>query len=119
MATAPTAMSHSDVASARARPATAATPKATMAARFTEVARARHPALQRGHGARRYRPTAMRHLVALALPGGPDFVAALRRAWDGGDAVVVLDRRLPPAAQEDVVRTLGVSSIVAGDGTTT
>jgi O-succinylbenzoic acid--CoA ligase len=61
----------------------------------------------------------MRHLVALILPGGPGFVTALQRAWDAGDAVVVLDRRLPSRAQADVLETLAVSEIVADDGTTT
>ena len=60
----------------------------------------------------------MRKLVALALPGGPGFVTALQRAWDGGDAVVVLDGRLPPPARADVLRTLACSEIVAADGTT-
>jgi O-succinylbenzoic acid--CoA ligase len=60
----------------------------------------------------------MRKLVALALPGGPGFVGALQRVWDAGDAVVVLDRRLPPNAQADVLGTLGVGEIVADDGTT-
>jgi O-succinylbenzoic acid--CoA ligase len=60
----------------------------------------------------------MRNLVALALPGGPEFVVALQRAWAAGDAVVVLDRRVPPKAQADVLNTLAVSEIVADDGTT-
>ncbi len=41
----------------------------------------------------------MRELVALALPGGPGFVDALRRIWDGGDAAFPLDLRLPPSAR--------------------
>jgi O-succinylbenzoic acid--CoA ligase len=60
----------------------------------------------------------MRNLVALALPGGPEFVVALQRAWDADDAVVVLDPRVPPKAQADVLNTLAVSEIVADDGTT-
>jgi O-succinylbenzoic acid--CoA ligase len=60
----------------------------------------------------------MRKLVALALPGGPGFVGALQRAWDAGDAVVVLDHRVPPKAQADVLDTLAASEIVADDGTT-
>ncbi|HEY1280330.1 MAG TPA: hypothetical protein VGF22_11715, partial [Acidimicrobiales bacterium] len=60
----------------------------------------------------------MRNLVALALPGGPEFVVALRRAWDAGDAVVVLDHRLPANARTDVLDTLAVSQVVADDGTT-
>ena len=41
----------------------------------------------------------VRRLVALDLPGGPDLVEALTRAWDEGDAVLVLDRRLAPPAK--------------------
>lgn len=41
----------------------------------------------------------MPSLVAIALPGGPAFVDALRRAWDDGDAAAPVDPRLPaPAA---------------------
>ena len=43
---------------------------------------------------RERRPT---HSWRLDLPGGPAFVDALRRIWDGGDAALPLDRRLPGA----------------------
>ncbi|MEO6989148.1 MAG: AMP-binding protein [Aquihabitans sp.] len=42
----------------------------------------------------------MHRLIALDLPGGPAFVAALRRAWDHGDAVLPVDRRLPTTARQ-------------------
>ena len=42
----------------------------------------------------------MAGLVALDLPGDSDFVAALQRIWDRGDAVLPVDQRLPPAARE-------------------
>ena len=42
-------------------------------------------------------------LVALDLPGGDGFVSALRRAWDAGDAVFPLDRRLPQSAQSELL----------------
>ncbi len=45
----------------------------------------------------------MPELVALALPGGPGFVAELRRAWDEGHAVLPIDLRLPPAARDAVL----------------
>jgi O-succinylbenzoic acid--CoA ligase len=42
----------------------------------------------------------MRRLVALGLPGGPAFVAQLRRAWEAGDAVLPVDVRLAGPARE-------------------
>jgi O-succinylbenzoic acid--CoA ligase len=55
-------------------------------------------------------------LIALDLPGGSAFVTALRRAWDGGDAVFPVDRRLPRAAQVELLSRFGAASIVAADG---
>jgi O-succinylbenzoic acid--CoA ligase len=57
-------------------------------------------------------------LVAIDLPGGPAFVDALRRAWDDGDAVLPMDRRLAPAARQSVLETLGASRIVSEGGAT-
>src|SRR5699024_3240724 len=45
----------------------------------------------------------MVRLIALDLAGGPDFTAALRRAWDDGDAVLPIDRRLPPTARSELI----------------
>ncbi|MCU1370822.1 MAG: menE [Ilumatobacteraceae bacterium] len=45
----------------------------------------------------------MRRLIALDLAGGADFVVALRRCWEQGDAVVVLDPRLPAIARTAVI----------------
>ena len=45
----------------------------------------------------------MNRLIALDLPAGADFVLALRRCWDEGDAVVVLEPRLPAAARAAVI----------------
>jgi O-succinylbenzoic acid--CoA ligase len=42
-------------------------------------------------------------LLPIDEPAGPGFAAALRRAWDGGDAVLALDRRLPKPALEAVL----------------
>ncbi|WP_421119459.1 class I adenylate-forming enzyme family protein [Aquihabitans daechungensis] len=45
----------------------------------------------------------MNRLIALDLPGGADFVLALRRCWDQGDAVVVLDPRLPAISRTALI----------------
>ncbi|HLH47499.1 MAG TPA: AMP-binding protein, partial [Acidimicrobiales bacterium] len=58
----------------------------------------------------------MPDLVAIDLPGGPAFVAALERAWEAGDAVLPLDQRLAPPARAAVVATLGAGVVVDGDG---
>ena len=55
-------------------------------------------------------------LVALDLPGGPGFVDALRRAWDRGDAVLPIDRRLPRPAVATLLGRLGVALVVDADG---
>jgi len=59
----------------------------------------------------------MRELVAVALTG-PEFVAALRRAWDSGDAVLPLDPRLPPAAVKATIDALAPSRLVDARGET-
>ena len=55
-------------------------------------------------------------LVALDLAGGPDFVDALRRIWDDGDAAFPLDRRMPAPAQADLMARMGVAAVVSADG---
>lgn len=45
----------------------------------------------------------MPRLVAIALPGGPAFVAAVRSTWNAGDAVLVVDHRLPAPARAKVL----------------
>ena len=57
----------------------------------------------------------MPRLVAVDLPGGPDFVAALLRVWDRGDAVAPIDRRLPPPARAAALAELAPSAIVGPD----
>jgi O-succinylbenzoic acid--CoA ligase len=57
-------------------------------------------------------------LVAIDLPGGPSFVAALRRAWDRGDAVLPLDQRLSAAATEAVLDELRPARVVHAGGET-
>jgi O-succinylbenzoic acid--CoA ligase len=55
-------------------------------------------------------------LVAIDLPGGTRFVQALRAAWEGGDAVLPLDQRLPALAQAEVVAQLRPARIVHPGG---
>src|SRR6516165_7936768 len=43
--------------------------------------------------------TGVNALVAIELAGGRAFVDALLRVWDGGDAALPLDPRLPAAAR--------------------
>lgn len=59
----------------------------------------------------------MRRVVALDLPGGPGFVAALQRVWDAGDAAFVVDRRLPPPARDAVLAVVGPAAVVDDHGT--
>ncbi len=58
----------------------------------------------------------MPELVAIDLPGGAPFVAALRRAWDRGDAVLPLDQRLSAPAKEAVAAHLRPGLVADGDG---
>lgn len=58
----------------------------------------------------------MPDLVALALPGGPDFVAALRRLWDRGDAVAPIDPRLPAPARAALLQVLAPARLLDADG---
>jgi O-succinylbenzoic acid--CoA ligase len=58
----------------------------------------------------------MPDLVALALPGGPGFVKALRRTWGDGDAVLPVDLRLPLPAREVLLRALRPSWLLDADG---
>ena len=55
-------------------------------------------------------------LVAIDLPGGPQFVRALAAAWESGDAVLPIDQRLSVEAKRRVVGALKPSSIVGPDG---
>lgn len=58
----------------------------------------------------------MRDLVALDLDPGDVFVDALRQAWDDGDAVLPLDRRLPEPAQARLVAALAPTAVVDAGG---
>ncbi len=58
----------------------------------------------------------MRSLVALAMPGGPAFVAALVRAWEAGDAVAPIDGRLPRPALDAVLGALAPGELIDAGG---
>ena len=55
-------------------------------------------------------------LVALAIPAGPAYVDALQRIWDTGAAVLPVDLRLPEAAQQRLVESLGANRVVDATG---
>ena len=57
-----------------------------------------------------------RRLIALDLPGGPDFVTALQRAFDDGDAILPIDQRLPPSARQRLIEQLRPEIILTPDG---
>jgi O-succinylbenzoic acid--CoA ligase len=46
---------------------------------------------------------AVRELVAIDLPGGPAFEAAIRSVWDAGDAIIPIDQRLPRQTQMSLI----------------
>jgi O-succinylbenzoic acid--CoA ligase len=58
----------------------------------------------------------MADLVAIDLPAGPGFVDALARAWEAGDAVAPLDRRLAPPARRALLDVLRPACVVSEDG---
>jgi O-succinylbenzoic acid--CoA ligase len=58
----------------------------------------------------------MADLVAIDLPGGPGFVAALVHAWEAGDAVAPLDRRLAPPARRALLDVLRPTWVVGPGG---
>jgi O-succinylbenzoic acid--CoA ligase len=55
-------------------------------------------------------------LVALALPGGADFVAQLRRVWEAGDAVLPVDLRLAAPARQRLLETLRPACLIERGG---
>lgn len=58
-------------------------------------------------------------LVAIDLPGGPEFVDALRRAWDAGDAALPVDQRVTSQVKEELYAELAPATIVGPGGRTT
>ncbi|MCU4183647.1 fatty acid--CoA ligase family protein [Acidiferrimicrobium sp. IK] len=59
----------------------------------------------------------MPDLVALDLPGGADFVAALTQAWEEGDAVLPVDQRLAGPARDALFASLRPARVVGRSGT--
>ena len=55
-------------------------------------------------------------LVALCMPGGQQFVDAIQRAWDDGDAVLPVDQRMPKKAQVDLIGHMGASVVLDQSG---
>jgi len=60
--------------------------------------------------------SAVRDLVAVAVPGGPAFVKVLQRVWDRGDAIFPVDPRLPPIAVERLFTEMAISSVIDAAG---
>ncbi len=58
----------------------------------------------------------MPHLVAIDLPGGPDFVTALRREWEAGNAVLPVDRRLPAQARTALLAAMAPAFVIDHEG---
>lgn len=58
----------------------------------------------------------MNRLVAICMPGGQQYVEAIQRVWDQGDAVLPIDQRLPRDAQEQVVEHMGASEVISSSG---
>ena len=53
----------------------------------------------------------VRDLIALDLPGGTEFVDALRDAWDAGDAVLPLDPRAPRSHSQRILAAMGCAAV--------
>jgi o-succinylbenzoate---CoA ligase len=51
-------------------------------------------------------------LIALDLPAGDHFVAALQRAWHDGDTILPIDQRLPPLAKANLVSRFGAQVVL-------
>jgi O-succinylbenzoic acid--CoA ligase len=58
----------------------------------------------------------VRELVAVESPGRPDFVDTLLRIWDGGDAVLPVDPRLPAPAVERLYQSLRPTVVIDATG---
>lgn len=58
----------------------------------------------------------MARLVALDLPGGPRFVRELSAAWEAGDAVLPVDRRLAGPARERLLDALRPAGVISAEG---
>jgi len=61
----------------------------------------------------------MPQLVALDMPAGNQFLAAVLGVWDRGDAVFPLDQRLPAVAQFELISAMAPASIIDASGNET
>ena len=59
----------------------------------------------------------MNQLVAIALTG-TDFVTAMGQVWDGGDAVLPIDLRLPEVARRRLLQALAPAELIDRHGRT-
>jgi len=55
-------------------------------------------------------------LVAIDVPAGPGFVAALQAAWDRGNAALPVDQRLSPTAAAALLDALAPAEVATPDG---
>jgi o-succinylbenzoate---CoA ligase len=53
----------------------------------------------------------MQQLVAIDLPAGHEFVVALQRIWDRGDAALPIDQRLSASAKRALMVGMGVAAV--------
>ncbi|NBN89999.1 MAG: hypothetical protein EBV24_06785 [Actinobacteria bacterium] len=60
----------------------------------------------------------VRELVALDVASANEIARLVRLEWDAGNAVIVLDDRLPQAGKARLIETLGVHTIVTTFGRT-
>ncbi len=58
----------------------------------------------------------MRELVAIDLPGGPEFVVVLQRIWDRGDTALPVDQRLPQPARQALIESMEVAAVIGPQG---
>lgn len=57
----------------------------------------------------------MARLIAIDLPAGPAFVDTIRSAWDDGDGVFVVDRRISQSAKVGLLDQVGPHTVISDD----
>ena len=50
------------------------------------------------------------------MPGGQQYVDAVQRVWEEGDAVLPVDQRLPKETQKELIKEMGASGVVDSSG---
>ncbi|MHB8262876.1 MAG: class I adenylate-forming enzyme family protein [Acidimicrobiales bacterium] len=58
----------------------------------------------------------MPKLIALDMPAGERYVAAIQEAWNNGDAVMPIDRRLPPDTLRQLIDVCRPTDVRRDDG---